>query len=512
MPERGRIQAEGGLRGGGGASEISGDWWCLIAVVSGVPDTASSAAQQPLYKQIADSVAKMIADGVLRPGERTPSLRAVCEQHSVSMSTAVQAFLELESRGLVEPQPKSGFFVKAASLALLDLPGPLRVPMAGSLGNRHASLFDAVASAKLIALGGAVPGADILPTVKLNRMLADKARHAGARGVMYDLPPGSELLRRQISKRMLKGGAVLAPAEIITTCGATEALMLCLRAVTKPGDVVAVETPTYFGILHVLEALGLRALEIPTDAQHGLRLEVFERVLKCQRVDACIVLPACSNPLGATMPDEAKQRLVALLKKHAVPLIEDDVFGELPFAAKRGRTCKSFDDAGLVLFCSSFSKTLAPGYRVGWVAPGRYYSAVRMAKLTHTLATATLPELAIASFLAEGGYDHWLRGVRTIYQENVMRMTRAIVEEFPEGTTVTAPQGGFLLWVTMPPKVDAIELYDRALAKGISIAPGHLFSREQRYTNCMRISCGERWSPRIAGAIRTLGSLAKRQV
>lgn len=466
--------------------------------------------QPPLYQQIADSVAKLISDGVLRPGERTPSLRAVCQQHGVSMSTAVQAFVELESRGLVEPRHKSGFFIKRPAAAILDLPSPPRVPMSGSLGNLHASLFDAVASANLIPLGGAVPGADVLPTVKLNRLLADKARNAGARGVMYDLPPGSEALRRQISKRMMKGGAVVAPSEIITTCGATEALLLCLRAVTKPGDVVAVESPTYFGILHVLEALALRALEIPTDPQGGMRLDVLERVLKDQRVDTCIVLPAFSNPLGASMSDDNKQRLVAMLKEREIPLIEDDVFGELPFGPRRSRTCKAFDDSGLVLFCSSFSKTLAPGYRVGWTAPGRFYHEVRMAKLTHTLATATLPELAIASFLSGGGYDHWLRSVRAIYKENVARARHAILEAFPAGTTVTAPQGGFLLWVTMPPKVDALQLYDLALAKGISIAPGHMFSLEPRYTDCIRISCGERWGPRIEGAIRTLGELAKR--
>ncbi|WP_395753393.1 PLP-dependent aminotransferase family protein [Prosthecobacter sp.] len=477
-----------------------------------MPPSAPRSTQTPLYKQVADKVAKMIADGALRPGERTPSLREIGEQQGVSMSTAVQAFVELESRGLVEPRHKSGFFVKAPPQVLPDLPGPPRVPMSGSLGNRHASLFDAVVAGGVIALGGAVPSPDILPTAKLNRMLAEKARHAGARGVMYDLPPGSEVLRRQISKRMMKGGAVVAPAEIITTCGATEALMLCLRAVTKPGDVVAVETPTYFGILHVLEALELRALEIPTDPRTGLRLDVLEGALKNQQVNACIALPAFSNPLGASMPDEAKQRLVAMLKEREIPLIEDDVFGELPFGPKRARTCKSYDESGLVLFCSSFSKTLAPGYRVGWVVPGRYYHAVRMAKLTHTMATATLPELAIASFLSEGGYDHWLRSVRSIYKENVSRMRRAILEEFPTGTTVTTPQGGFLLWVTMPAMVDALELYDRALAKGVSIAPGQLFSLERSYANCIRISCGDQWSARMAGAIRTLGSLAKRQV
>lgn len=468
-------------------------------------------AQRPLYLQIADAVAKLVADGTLRPGERAPSLRRVCSQHGVSMSTAVQAFVELESRGVVEPRQKSGFFVKQAGTpGRVDQPKPPRVPMAGSLGNLHASLFDAVASENLIALGGAVPGADILPTVKLNRMLAEKARHAGARGVAYDLPPGSEILRRQICKRMARGGAVVAPAEIITTCGATEALMLCLRAVTKPGDVVAVESPTYFGILHVLETLSLRALEIPADAESGMRLDVLERALKSQRVHACIALPAFSNPLGASMSDEAKRRLVSMLKAHDTPLIEDDVFGALPFGPKRSQTCKSFDDSGLVLFCSSFSKTLAPGYRVGWVAPGRYYHQVRMAKLTHTLATATLPELAVAGFLAEGGYDHWLRSVRAVFKHNVAQARRAILEHFPAGTAVTDPKGGFLLWVTMPPKVDALELYDRALAKGISIAPGHMFSLEQRHTHCIRISCGERWSPRIEGAIRTLGSLARR--
>lgn len=483
-----------------------------MMVMRRMPPASTPPDARPLYQLTADAVAKMIYDGVLRPGEKTPSLRAVARQQGVSMSTVVQAFVELESRGLVEARPKSGFFVRRPVAARADLPQPPRVPMSGSLGNLHASLFDAVASSNLIALGGAVPGADILPIVKLNRMLAEKARHAGAKGVTYDLPPGSEALRRQISKRMARGGAVVAPADIITTCGATEALMLCLRTVTRPGDLVAVESPTYFGILHVLETLGLRALEIPAEPQKGMRLDLLEAALKKQRVAACIAMPAFSNPLGASMSDEAKLRLVTMLKEREIPLIEDDVFGALPFGPRRSRSCKSFDDAGLVLFCSSFSKTLAPGYRVGWVVPGRFYHEVRMAKLTHTLATATLPELAIAGFLAEGGYDHWLRSVRAIFKDNVTRVRRAVLEEFPAGTSVTAPQGGFLLWVTMPPQVDALQLYERALAKGISIAPGHMFSLERRHTNCIRISCGERWSPRIAGAIRTLGELAKRQV
>jgi DNA-binding transcriptional MocR family regulator len=479
-----------------------------------LPIHVTNQKQLLLYEQVAASVAALIEDGVLRAGERAPSLRRICDRHGVSMATAVQAFMQLESRGFLESRPRSGYYVKARPPGRVEAvasPAP-SIPMAGRLATLHASLFEAATLPGIVPLGGAVPSAEMLPTVRLNRLLAARARTAGKRGVAYDLPPGSETLRREIAKRMAEAGVAIAPNQILTTCGATEALMLCLRAVTERGDAVAVESPTYFGILHLLEELGLEAVEVPMDPRDGMDLTALEKVLRRRPLAACISIPSFSNPLGSLMPEENKRRLVALLAARRIPLIEDDVFGELHFTASRPRAAKSFDDDGGVLYCGSFSKSLAPGYRVGWVAPGRYAERVRALKLTHTLATATLPELAVADFLAHGGYAHYLRSARSRYAANVARVSEAVTKIFPDGTQVSRPQGGFVLWVTLPAEVDAIEVYDRALAKGVSFAPGHMFSLRQAHRNCLRISCGEPWSPRLQEAIAVIGQLAKRLV
>lgn len=467
-------------------------------------------SQPPLYQEVADKLARLIDEGVLRPGERLPSLRRISLQHTVSLTTAVQAYIQLEDRGLVEARPKSGFFVRVRSRPLAEPKAskPPRAVTAVTVGALHSRLFESVMQPQVVPLGGAVPSADLLPTVKLNRLLAARSRSAGKRGVAYDMPPGAEALRRQIVKRAMDAGATLLPDEIITTCGATEALLLCLRAVTTPGSVVAVESPTYFGILHALEELRVKVIEIPMHPRDGMDLDALERIAATRPLAACLAVPTFSNPLGALMPEANKRRLVQILAAREIPLIEDDVFGELHFGPQRPRVAKAYDERGLVMLCSSFSKSLAPGYRVGWVAPGRYYDRVKALKLTTTLATATLPELAVADFLATGGYDHYLRSVRASYAANLKRVSEAIARAFPSGTKMTQPQGGFLLWIELPKGVDAVELHERALAKNISIAPGPMFSPVQGFRNFIRISCGEVWSPRIAEAIATLGKLA----
>lgn len=482
---------------------------------------AAAPAATPLYQEVAEKIATLIGEGVLRPGERVSSLRRVAEQYGVSLTTAIQAFILLEDRGLVEARPKSGFFVRApAALPARTapaarsprLPRSLATATAVTVGALQSRLFDAAMLPHILPLGGAVPTPDLLPTVKLNRALAHVARRYGKSGVSYDMPPGTEALRREICKRAMNAGTTLLPHEVITTSGATEGLLLCLRAVTQPGDIVAVETPTYFGALHLLEELQLKAIEIPTDATHGMDLDALEQVLRKQRVAACLAVPSFSNPLGSLMPETNKERLARLLAEQKVPLIEDDVFGELHHGPHRPRLTKSFDTDGNILLCSSFSKSLAPGYRVGWVAPGRYFDRVKSLKLTSTLATATLPELAVAEFLANGGYDHYLRTARATYAANVRRVGQAVLDSFPAGTQVTQPQGGFVLWVTMPARVDSLRLQDEALARDINIAPGPMFSAVQAYRNSLRISCGVPWSPRLQEAIYTLGSLALRQL
>ncbi len=469
--------------------------------------------EAPLYQQVADKVEKLIRSGTMRPGDRIPSVRNACTQHRVSLSTILQAYSLLEDRRLIEARPKSGFFVRSRIRDGIKEPTPSRPKRTASMvdfGGLQGCLFDAARMPDIVPLGAAYPGAGNLPVVKLNRIMASVARSSGEQGINYDMPPGSERLRREIAKRSLDRGLDLSPDEIITTCGGTEALALCLRAVTKAGDVVAVESPTYFGVLEQIEALGLKALEVPMHPRDGMDLDALEHALKFHSVAACLAVPNFSNPLGSLMPDENKKRLVDILAKQDVPLIEDDINGGLYHSGDRPRAVQSFDKHGRVMLCGSFSKTVAPGYRVGWVVPGRYYEKVKALKLTSTLATASLPQLAIAEFMANGGYDHHLRSLRSNFAFQIDRMSHAVVESFPEGIKLTQPRGGFILWIELPESVSALQLHDEAMTKKISIAPGPMFSASQSFPNFIRLSCGHPWTPEIENAVVVLGQLVKR--
>jgi DNA-binding transcriptional MocR family regulator len=287
-----------------------------------------------------------------------------------------------------------------------------------------------------------------------------------------------------------------------------EALHLCLRAVAVAGDTIAVESPSYYGILQLIESLGMRVLEIPGNPGTGLDLDFLETSLRQHRVKACLAVPTFSNPLGALMPDDAKKSLVRMLAQREIPLIEDDIYGDLFFGEVRPRPAKAFDRDGLVMLCSSFSKTIAPGYRVGYTAPGRFRERVERLKFAQTVATSTLPQMAVADFLDTGGYERHLRRLRHALADQVGRVSDAIAVSCPPGTRVSRPRGGFVLWVELPPGKSALELHTRALERGISIAPGPIFSAKQRFSNCIRVSCGFPWSDVLERSIQTLGRLA----
>ena len=465
-----------------------------------------------LYEQLAAKIEHLIRSGTMRPGDRIPSIRRVSAQHGVSVTTAVQAYLELENRGLIEARPKSGFFVRSPVQAQVREPATSRTrhtPTKVGVGSLQARIFDAARMPGVVPFGAAYPGAEVLPVARLSRIMAAVARSAGASGISYDMPPGAESLRRQIAKRSLDAGGQLTPGDIITTCGGTEALALCLRAVTKSGDTVAVESPAYFGVLQAIEQLGLRALEIPMHPRDGMDLDALERAVHAGGIQACLAVPNFSNPLGSLMPEPNKQRLLEILGRRDIPLIEDDINGDLSHDGQRPRTVQSYDTRGLVLLCGSFSKTLAPGYRVGWVVPGRFYEQVKAHKLTSTLATASLPQLAIAEFLASGGFDHHLRSLRRDLARQLRLHSEAIAASFPAGIKLTRPQGGFVLWVELPRGVSALALHEAALAQEISIAPGPMFSAKQGFQNFIRINCGHAWSARAEEAIGTLARLVR---
>jgi DNA-binding transcriptional MocR family regulator len=472
----------------------------------------SSGRREPLYARIAANVGELIEGGVLRTGDRIPSVRRASRQHRVSTATAVQAYLELENRGLIEARPKSGFFVRHRPQQLLDEPKTSR-PLPGASAHESPTLisrlFGATMKRDVIQLGPGVPSAKLLPVQKLNRILASTARRLGPAGLELDMPPGCLPLRRALARRALDWGVKISPDEIITTSGCMEALVLALRAVTKPGDSIAVESPTYFGIVQLIAQLGLKALEIPTHPRSGLDLDALERAIRTRRVSACLVVPNFNNPLGSLMPDAAKERLVQILARKEIPLIEDDLYGDLHFGAERPHTAKAHDRKGLVMLCGSFSKSVAPGYRVGWLMPGRCFEKVKDLKCTSTVATATLPQFALADYMTNGGYEHHLRSLRVALKRQMQQMSHAVAESFPSGTKMTRPAGGIVLWVELPARVDALRLHAKALAEKISLAPGPMFSPRESYRNCIRLSFGEPWSPQIERALGVLAYLVK---
>lgn len=463
------------------------------------------------YEQLAELFIGMIEKGTLVPGTRVPSLRTVCEQHRVSLSTALQAYRLLEQRGVLTARPQSGFYVNAAHAASLSLPSPSRgrtKPATVSISGAVAHLLEHAANTSLVPLGCAVPDAALLQSTRLDRVLVRLARTQGDAANIYSSPRGELALRRVIAKRAMKIGLALAPDDILVTNGCTEAIALALSAVCMRGDTVAIEAPTYFGLLHTLEALGLKAFELPTDPVRGIDVAALAHLIEAETVSACVLSSSFNNPLGSTMPQRNKRALLDLLREQGIPLIEDDIYGDLHFGRERPKPFIALDGGANTIYCSSFSKTLAPGYRVGWIAATAHMAGLVERKLAFSLCGAVLPQRALAEFIAGGAYDAHLRRAQRVFQENLARMTRAVEASFPAGTKVSRPEGGFVLWLELPRRLDARALLDRALDKNICFAPGDVFSASRRFKNCLRLSAGYSWTPRIENGVRTLGRLA----
>ncbi|HEY4245176.1 MAG TPA: PLP-dependent aminotransferase family protein [Kofleriaceae bacterium] len=469
-----------------------------------------------LYEHLADELGQAIDRGALRAGDRLPSVRRFAQERSVSVATVLEAYMRLENAGLIEVRPKSGHFVRrrGALTAEPRMPRPCATPSRVTVSDAYTKILSAMRDPELLPLGCATVDAAYLPIQALNRLVIQCTREMSTVGARYEAAPGLPTLRRQIARRMVEVGVPLTEHEVCSTIGATEALSLGLRAVAKPGDVIAVESPTYFGVLQMIEALGMRAIEIPANARTGFDVSALEETLKSQPVRAVVITPTVSNPLGSIMPDDDRERLVKLARRYDLPIIEDDVYGELVFDGSRPRPLRAFGPPGEesnILLVGSVSKTLAPGYRVGWIAGGRWHDQIVRLKYSTTLACPTLPGMAVAEFLASGGYDRHLRRLRAALAGNVERYREAIALEFPEGTRVASPRGGFVLWVELPPGVDALTLHEQALKRRIVVAPGPLFSARPRFANFMRISAGVPWNERIAEGIRTLARLVARE-
>ena len=471
---------------------------------------ASATAPAPLYVRIAEGIVDQIDKGTLREGEKVPSIRRLSTQNRVSISTALQSYLWLESRGYLEARPKSGFFVRRPFASLIPEPRveiPRMEPHIPGTDEILKTLVESAHGADYIPFAAGCATPDLFPNRPMNLILRRIVTRQPLHSARYEFPPGIEALRRQIARRSPDAGCGFAAKDIVVTSGALEAVNLSLRAVAKPGDVIAVESPTYFGVLGAIASLGMKIVEIPTHPQEGMDLDRLEGAIRKHRIKACVVMSNCHNPLGYVLPDQNKKALADLTARLNVAVIEDDVYGDLAWESPRPRTVKSFDRKGLVLLCSSFSKTLPPGFRVGWVMPGRFHAEVERLKFLTSVSTCTLSQMAVAEFLGSGGYDRHVRRLRGVLAGRVDTVRRAIARYFPEGTRITRPAGGLLLWVAMPPRVDALKLYQLALAEKIAILPGKTFSPSNRFRNHIRINCGHVWDEKHERALLRVGRL-----
>jgi DNA-binding transcriptional MocR family regulator len=468
-------------------------------------------AKVPKYSLLVDEIAGQVVQGVLRPGDRIPSVRQLSRERGISVTTVLEAYRLLEDQGIIHARPQSGYFVawrpRGASRPQPTMSSALAFPARVTISDLDSNILLESVSQGMVRFGAALPADELLPTERLNRILGSLARTGQVSRGYGASAEGWEELRRQIAQRRSLQGCCLEAGELIVTSGCTESLSLALRITTKPGDLVAVESPTYFGILQILEVLGLHALEIPTHPETGMSLEALEFALQHDPVSAVVVMTNFSNPVGSSLPDAAKRRLVAMLAEREVPLIEDDVDGELYFGGSRPTVCKCYDEEGLVLLCSSFSKDIAPTYRVGWIAPGRYLKQARHVRAALTGHAPLMAQMVIAEYLSHGGYEHHLRRLRRAYAERVNEMAQAVVDQFPAGTRVSAPAGGYVLWVQMPASVDALTLFRMALEAGISVVPGHLFSVGSHFGNCVRLNAAY-WSAKTAPALARLAEMA----
>ena len=468
-------------------------------------------ADMKRYQSLAKEFSKRIEEGILLPGDRLPSVRKLSRGRHVSPATVLQAYRLLEDGGSIQTRARSGHYVSPHWRAATQKPQislPPRTAAAVDVRDLVFELLQTIQSRDFVSLGSSFPGPEHFPHAKLASALHASARKLDPRSIYDDIPLGNPELRRLISRRYMECGCDVRMEEIVITSGALEALSLSLQAVTRPGDIVAIECPAFYVVLEAIERLGLKAVEVPTHPRDGMSVPALAEAIERHPIKACWLMTSFQNPLGSSMPEDSKRALVKLLAAHDIPLIEDDVYAELYFGKERRKPAKAFDRGGRVLHCGSFSKCLAPGYRVGWVAPGRHAMQVGRAKMMTTIATSIPTQSAIVEFLKHGGYAHHLRRLRRTLATNQERMLEAIGRHFPAGTRVTTPAGGYFLWVEMPANASAMEVHRLAFDRKISVAPGPLFSARRGFGTCLRLNYGLAWSPRIDAAIATLGKIS----
>lgn len=467
-----------------------------------------------LYADLSDRIQAQIEKGAFKLSEKLPSLRTLCQKTGYSMTTVFQAYVELEKRGVVESRHRSGYFIKARLERLRDLPEIKHhemVPKKISLDDLIHQLTEDMSNPHILKLGSVAVAPDHLPFKRLHKHLKSIPKKQIPDVIAgYGHPQGDALLRHQISNLLFPIVPSVSMEDIIVTNGCTEALSLSLKAVSNPGDTVIVESPTDPWLRQTIKDYDVYALEIPTDPDTGVDLNAVKRIIAKEKIAACVINPNCQNPLGFIMPDENKKKLLDMLCEKAIPIVENDVCGELYFGEYRPNPLKKWDATDNVIYCSSFSKVLAPGLRVGWVVSGRFKESIKRMKLNRSLVSPTLNQALVASYLKEGTYHRHLRRLRETIKLQYSYCAAALTKYFPETIKMTAPSGGQSIWIELPNGTKGREVYYEAKKKGISILPGFLCTNLDIFDPYIRIGYGGCWDKTIERAIEQLGDIIRR--
>jgi DNA-binding transcriptional MocR family regulator len=466
----------------------------------------------PLYLQIAEQLAQLIRNGTLVRGEKLPSVRETARQQGVAQTTVVQAYHWLEDARLITARPRSGFFVAArpASLPEPSTPRPLRRPREVSVDWLGQRILGRQQPEGVFSFSSGTPGPELFDPDRVRRAVTRAVQRHRHLLCTYPSSSGHEDARRALARYAVGLGCSLDPENIVITGGCMDSIALCLRAVTQPGDVVALESPTHFSFLEVLQGLHLKALEIPTHPRHGLSLDALQLALDTQPVKAVMIVPTLSNPLGSCMPLTERKRLAQMAARHGIAVIEDAIYNDLVEVSEMRRAVKAYDTTGHVMLCDSFSKTLAPGLRLGWVEAGRWAAKLRGIKDLQAGGQSAVLELALADLITQAGHAASMRQLRAAVAARMDAVRSTIAAHFPQGTRVSDPPGGLLLWVELPRGLDATRLHEVCLPEGILVAPGALFSASGRFRNCLRIGVGGDWTPAHLQALARVGDRACR--
>jgi DNA-binding transcriptional MocR family regulator len=469
-----------------------------------------------LYEQVAGRVRDQILRRTYRPGDRLPSVRELSRVYKVSITTVLDAYRLLEDQGFIHPRPQSGHYVRSRPASQPAEPERTRPRLEPAEFRREVLLEQISQDGRrpgTTSLAFAIPNPALRPIVKLNRITAQVLRDNPTEAYGYMDSSGHGPLKEQIAQRLFQAGCAVSPNDITITNGCQEALVLALQSCCKPGGVVAVESPCYHGVLLATRLAGLRAVEIETRSREGMCIHKLEESIAeaygtNRQIQAVMLSTNFGNPLGGQLSDVDKQRLVALCQRYEVAIVEDDIYGDLGFDDSRPSVAKAYDDSETVLLCSSFSKTLASGMRIGWVINAKHRPNIERAKYAMNICASSLPQLVIAEFLGNGGYDYYLRRARKAHETNVREMSDAICRYFPEGTKMTRPLGGFVLWVELPASVNTLALYGKTVEKRVTFTPGMLFSAHDQYRNFLRINAS-RWDLDVERAVATIGQCAR---